>query len=520
MLRIYLTDIVIRGFLDLVDIFGGCLGDTQLKSLCVISSLSLLATVGVTSAAVSERIQLTRYGEKKKSIWAQVYNVFLRLYQAVRTLPRRVALIFYIQLCSWYGWFLFLFYSSTWVGEVYSKYSVVASEEPNNSNQKSDTVGDIARVGSLSLTVFSLVSLVFSLLLPEILQRLNNISTEDMGNFQGTSSFSRNPITRKLRQGVRLLVRPFQKFILKLSTGDFFIGKVDLTLFWLLSQIIYALASFSMLYVRSVEQATVVVGIFGVCWSITTWAPFSLLAEEVLLIGQKQGSNISNTTSILHPKKYDDSDRSSLHTRGSRAQDIEMISMFNEARGSTDSVAPSINSVRHARSSSIETIELHIAQPEFDEKDQLSPKRKKHYPNLGNDSRTPSRSGSDRLINYSSANPNHHSLYHHHRHSSVTEDDFYSDGTDIISTTGEHSGVYLGLHNVAITVPQLLSTFVSFLVFSTFETPGNNISDATTKDLTENTNGDGGLAIALTMQLGGIAALISLYFLVKLRQES
>lgn len=102
----------------------------------------------------------------------------------------------------------------------------------------------------------------------------------------------------------------------------------------------------------------------------------------------------------------------------------------------------------------------------------------------------------------------------------MTEDDFYSDGTDIISTTGEHSGVYLGLHNVAITVPQLLSTFVSFLVFSTFETPGNNISDATTKDLTENTNGDGGLAIALTMQLGGIAALISLYFLVKLRQES
>lgn len=505
--------------MDLVAILGGWLGDTQLKSLCVIASFSLLATVGITSAAVSERIQLTRYGEKKKSIWVQIFNVFLTLYQAVKMLPRRISLIFYIQMCSWYGWFLFLFYSSTWVGEVYSKYSHVTSVELDNSEQKSDSVGDIARVGSLSLTVFSTVSLVFSLLLPEILQRLNNVPTEDTGSFHGTSSFSRNPITRKLRQGVRLLIRPFQRFILKLSTGDFFIGKVDLVLIWLISQVIYALSSFSMLFVKSVGQATLIVGFFGVCWSVTTWAPFSLLAEEVLKIGQKQTtSNLnSNNNAIFHPKKYDDSDRSSLHTKGSRAQDIEMISLFHEPRGSIDSGTPSINSTRHKRSSSIETIELHIAQPEFDEKDQLSPKRKKNYPKISTDSRPASRSASDRLINYSGNNSNNRSIYNHTRNVSLTEDDFYSDGTDTISTTGEHSGVYLGLHNVAITVPQLVSTFVSFLMFSMFESSGHN---SNTNDFTDNVNGDGGFAIAATMQLGGIAALASLYFLIKLRRES
>lgn len=65
---------------------------------------------------------------------------------------------------------------------------------------------------------------------------------------------------------------------------------------------------------------------------------------------------------------------------------------------------------------------------------------------------------------------------------------------------GDKSGIYLGIHNTAITLPQFLSTFGSYLVFRILQTdpskPGN----------------DGGHAIAITMQIGALFALIAAYF--------
>lgn len=498
--------------------------------------MALLGTVGITSVSVTERVQLSRYGERKKGFFLKVFNVILTLYRAVRTLPRRIGLIFCIQLCSWYGWFLFLFYSSTWVGEVYMKNSVTTPESGDEQGQ--DTVGNIARVGSLSLTVFSSVSLLFSLLLPEVLRRVNRITENDGSVFPGSSflglgKLPRNSFHRKFRQGIRFLVLPLQELFKRLASGKSVIGKVDITLFWLVSQILYALTSFAMIYVRSLEQASVIVGLFGACWAVTTWAPFSLLAEEVLLIGQAQHQALTKT-----PDSRETSGQKALLMRGSRAQDIEMIAYDDSApsRLSTESsrhVAqpfPTRGS-HHARSSTIDTIELYIAQPAIDEQDQLSPKRKlKQYIMSGSGSGSASDIDTNEplIINSSSSAARSSSdsipfprFNGHNRDISLTEDDFYSDGSEIISTTGEHSGVYLGLHNVAITVPQLVSTFVSFLVFSMLEPTqlDDSSSDIANNDLPSSTKGDGGFAIAATMQLGGITALLSAYFIIKLRRE-
>lgn len=492
----------------MVNLFGGWLGDTQLKSLCVISSISLVVTVGVTCAAVTERIQLTRFGEKKKGIWIQVLNVVFTLYKAVLTLPKRISLIFYVQICSWYGWFLFLFYSSTWVGEVYTKYSKVSDSSIIAEKDGSDTVGDIARIGSLSLTVFSTVSLFFSLVLPEILRRLDKRDDNSFRNDTSpkSSKFPRIAIFRRVRLGIKAIVRfLFNSFGLHPVIGSR-IKPIDLSFFWLISQAIYAVASFSMIFVTSITQATVIVGIFGICWSITTWAPFSLLAEEVLLLGQRstQKYKDQSTARFSHYKKDNDSDQDSIFTHGSRARDIEMMAM---AVDNDESDQGSIIT-RPKRSSSVGTIEIHVAQPEFDEEDQISPKPKNNDESLMPEFRTHIR-GEDN-VGYGSR---------HKRNISLTEDDFFSDGSNTISTTGEHSGVYLGLHNVAITIPQLLSTFVSFLVFAAVEQNQNELEDGTIEGVVDRGNGDGGFAIAVTMQLGGVAALLSIYFIIKLRQE-
>ncbi|KAK4690255.1 hypothetical protein P7C71_g6489, partial [Lecanoromycetidae sp. Uapishka_2] len=76
-------------------------------------------------------------------------------------LPDRIQAICWVQFWAWIGWFPFLFYSTTWVGEVYFRY-----HPETNATASKDTLGDIGRVGSLSLVVFSIITFAGSVLLP------------------------------------------------------------------------------------------------------------------------------------------------------------------------------------------------------------------------------------------------------------------------------------------------------------------------------------------------------------------
>ena len=64
-------------------------------------------------------------------------------------------------LLTFAGWFPFLFYSTTWVGEVYFRY-----HPETNAPASKDTLGDVGRVGSLSLVVFSIITFVASVRSP------------------------------------------------------------------------------------------------------------------------------------------------------------------------------------------------------------------------------------------------------------------------------------------------------------------------------------------------------------------
>lgn len=236
------------GYLDLVSLTGGFLGDTQLKSLCIVASASLLGCVGVTSWAVSERVSLARVNVGTNTVWKTPRDIAVKLYSTVRMVPPRIFLIFRIQFCAWYGWFTFLFYSSQWVSEVYIKYSY--TDEDVGASDK-DQVGNLARVGSMALTVFSFVSLICSLLLPELVSRRS-----------------------KLKRMLRTIAR---KFVY---------SDVTLTELWLSSHVIYAFCAFSTGFVRSLFQATALVALCGFSWAVTTWAPFALLAEEIHLLQQ------------------------------------------------------------------------------------------------------------------------------------------------------------------------------------------------------------------------------------------
>lgn len=151
------------------------------------------------------------------------------------------------------GWFPFLFYSTTWVGETYFRYTPGASIADST-----DPLGDIGRIGSLSLLIFSMVTFVGSVFLPFV------VRSPEHETKSGQRNFTPRPPPA---------IAPLANF-----ANDF---KPDLLTSWMLSHLVFAGAMFLTPFVRSVHMATVLVSVCGIPWALACWAPFAYMGVEV-----------------------------------------------------------------------------------------------------------------------------------------------------------------------------------------------------------------------------------------------
>ncbi|KAL9011691.1 MAG: hypothetical protein Q9173_003485 [Seirophora scorigena] len=151
------------------------------------------------------------------------------------------------------GWFPFLFYSTTWVGETYFRYTPEASIADST-----DPLGDIGRIGSLSLLIFSIVTFIGSVLLPFVVRAPDDDAKPRQRSFTPRSSPANAPLANLMSD-----------------------AKPDLLTAWMLSHIIFAGAMFLAPFVRSLHMATVLVSICGIPWALACWAPFSFMGTEV-----------------------------------------------------------------------------------------------------------------------------------------------------------------------------------------------------------------------------------------------
>ncbi|OLL26965.1 General alpha-glucoside permease [Neolecta irregularis DAH-3] len=214
--------------------FLSFLGNTQLKIICVLGALSLLSSVSITCYYVQERVLI----EKSTSLDSSL-QVFSSLWYTLRNLPPRIKAICHITFASWIGWFPFLSYSSTWVGEIY-----VRSQNFSKAHLDDDKVAQIARSGSSALLIYSCVSFASSLLLPYVIV----------------------PTTQKFSR-----LAPYQPNLL---TG------------WIISIFIFSAAMLTAPWVKSVYLSTLLVSICGPSWAMTIFAPFALLSLEIHRLGQ------------------------------------------------------------------------------------------------------------------------------------------------------------------------------------------------------------------------------------------
>lgn len=146
------------GTIDMVSIFGTTFGNTQFKQLALMAGFGLIFTCSVTSWAVNERVLISSKDADSNKTVSEVVRDIIRM---SLNLPPRIQMICWVQFWSWIGWFPFLFYNSTWVGETYFRYDV-----PQDLKASKDALGDIGRIGSMALVVFSTITFTGAFIMP------------------------------------------------------------------------------------------------------------------------------------------------------------------------------------------------------------------------------------------------------------------------------------------------------------------------------------------------------------------
>ncbi|KAK4088121.1 hypothetical protein Purlil1_7600 [Purpureocillium lilacinum] len=232
------------GSIDLLQILGTTLGDSQFQQLTVIAAIAILGSTAVTCWAVTEKVLVMPKGaEQSKSI----VQVLRQILSTVRHLPPRVRAICWAQFWSWIGWFPFLFYNTTWLGETYFRY-----DAPPEARQSKDALGDMGRIGSASLFVYSCITFAGAFVLPLL------VRSPDEGGFT-----QRPP-------------RAIAGFVKKLNEK-----KPDLLTTWICGHLLFAAAMSLAPFARSFRFATFLVCLCGLPWTIAMWAPSALLGVEV-----------------------------------------------------------------------------------------------------------------------------------------------------------------------------------------------------------------------------------------------
>ncbi|KAI7883147.1 hypothetical protein K492DRAFT_126802, partial [Lichtheimia hyalospora FSU 10163] len=214
------------GFVDLVKVLS-FLGDTQVKVFCIVAIAVFIVTISITCITTHEKIISSEDGndEDVNNHW---YDTFIYVWKALRTLPMPIQRLCNVQFFAWLGWFPFLFYSTTWVSDIYFR---------THPKQDPGSWAKGTRAGSFALLLHAIVSVLSGMLFPWLM------TIKSCGNLFSTKNI------------------------------------------YTVGNLIFALCMLSTIFVSNVWAATAIVTIVGISWSIVLWIPFALVGEYISTIG-------------------------------------------------------------------------------------------------------------------------------------------------------------------------------------------------------------------------------------------
>ena len=232
------------------------LGDNQFKILCAIASICLGLTIALSVVFVQERDPRTDGGRAPKKT-PGVVAFFFHVYKTVRRLPPQTKRVCQVQFCAWVGFFPLLFYTSSYVGEIYVQPYLEAN--PHMTPEELEALYEQAtRVGTFALLVNAIVSLSTNFFLPFFIAPTFDNQPVGVGGAGTTTQQPRRSWTERLR---------IPGFTLRRA--------------WIGSLVLFAGCMFCTVLARSVAAATTIIGIAGVTWAMTLWAPWAIISAEI-----------------------------------------------------------------------------------------------------------------------------------------------------------------------------------------------------------------------------------------------
>ncbi|KAK4501707.1 hypothetical protein PRZ48_007516 [Zasmidium cellare] len=257
------------GYLELGQ-YLHALGDTQFKDLAFLTAIALFASTAFTVCAIPERDSRRHanephpyandprqvnephtdaedphqyahrpdHGSAERASSRSTYSgdishqtllgSFKELWQVMTRLPPQIKKVCLIQLAAWVGWFPILFYTSTWIRDLYMDNYL--REKPNVPVDDPTLSEHGTRLGSLGLLIKAVVTLTCSIALPWIVRKVHLLTLKRI---------------------------------------------------WIASHVIFAVLAGLTFLVDRVRSAILLTACTGIPWAITLWAPFAIIAAEM-----------------------------------------------------------------------------------------------------------------------------------------------------------------------------------------------------------------------------------------------
>ncbi|KAL8868985.1 MAG: hypothetical protein Q9174_004611, partial [Haloplaca sp. 1 TL-2023] len=138
-------------------------GNTQFKVLSVITCIAMGGTVFISCIFITERDP--RHDGPPPTEKLGVIAFFKQIYRSARRLSPQIRKVCEVQFFNWIGWFPFLFYITTYIGQLH--VNPIFRAHPDMSPKEVDEAWESAtRVGSFALLIFAITSFSSNMLLP------------------------------------------------------------------------------------------------------------------------------------------------------------------------------------------------------------------------------------------------------------------------------------------------------------------------------------------------------------------
>ncbi|KAI9466869.1 MFS general substrate transporter [Lactarius psammicola] len=242
------------GFLPLASLpIIRLLGGDQFRKFCVLVMFVLVITVWITCYTQVEEERILQ--RQPEGTFREIWN---NIYVAVVALPKPVRRVCYVQIFAFMGWFPFLFYSTTYIGQIMAQQY---DREPDK---------DLAtRTGALAMLIHSIVAVAAGTILPYLARRdVRLLAQNDDEDEDAELTRLRDTVRRWQAEATRK-GKP-----LRLPIMPFLLRNI-----WMGALLLFSLITASTFFITKVWQAIVAVSLIGICWAVACWVPFAIIME-------------------------------------------------------------------------------------------------------------------------------------------------------------------------------------------------------------------------------------------------